>query len=70
MLLFTTTTIAISVTFTCIFNNTRGGILIATLLHGANNVWINYFLTDPPSEILGITIWSTIFWVALAAVLV
>ena len=69
LLLFTATTIAISVTFTWVFNNTRGSVLIAALLHGANNVWINYFLTDPATEILGITIWSTVLWAALAVVL-
>ena len=56
LLLFTGTTIAISITFTWIFNNTRGSVLIAAVLHGANNAWINYFMADPATEVLGITI--------------
>ena len=70
LLLFTATTIAISVTFTWVFNNTRGSVLIAAFLHGANNAWINYFLADPATEVLGITIWSTVLWAVLAIALV
>jgi membrane protease YdiL (CAAX protease family) len=69
LLLFTLTTMAISVTFTWVFNNTRGSVLIASLLHGANNAWMNYFLVDPATEVLGITIWSTVLWAVLAFVL-
>jgi membrane protease YdiL (CAAX protease family) len=57
LLLFTLSTIAISVTFTWVFNNTRGSVLIAATLHGATNAWMNYFLTDPAGKVLGITIW-------------
>ena len=70
LLLFILSTMAISVTFTWVFNNTRGSVLIAALLHGATNAWMNYFLTDPTGEVLGITIWSTALWVVLAVVLV
>jgi len=68
-LLFTFSTIAISVTFTWVFNNTRGSVLIAATLHGATNAWMNYFLTDPAGEVLGITIWSTVLWAVFAVVL-
>ena len=47
LLLFTFSTMAISVTYTWLFNHTRGSVLIAAILHGANNAWINYFLVDP-----------------------
>lgn len=70
LLLFILSTMAISMTFTWVFNNTRGSVLIAALLHGATNAWMNYFLTDPTGEVLGITIWSTALWVVLAVVLV
>jgi len=70
LLIFTGTTIAISITFTWIFNNTRGSVLIAAILHGANNAWINYFMADPAEEVLGIIIWSTVLWVVLAIALV
>jgi membrane protease YdiL (CAAX protease family) len=69
LLLFTFSTIAISVTFTWVFNNTRGSVLIAATLHGATNAWMNYFLTDPAGEVLGITIWSTMLWAVFAVVL-
>ncbi len=70
LLLFILSTMAIAMTFTWVFNNTRGSVLIAALLHGATNAWMNYFLTDPTGEVLGITIWSTVLWVVLAVVLV
>lgn len=70
LLLFTLTTMAISVVFTWVFNNTRGSVLIAAFLHGANNAWINYFLADPAMEVLGITVWSTVLWTVLAIALV
>ena len=70
LLLFTLSTMAISVTFTWLFNNTRGSVLIAATLHGANNTWINYFMADPATEVLGIMIWSTVLWAALAILLV
>jgi len=44
--------------------------LIAACLHGANNAWINYFMADPATEVLGITIWSTVVWAVLAIALV
>ena len=68
--LFTLTTMAISVIFTWVFNNTRGSVLIAAFLHGANNAWISYFMADPATEVLGITIWSTVLWTVLAIALV
>ena len=61
---------AISVTYTWLFNNTRGSVLIAAFLHGANNAWINYFMVDPATEVLGIMIWSTALWAVLAILLV
>jgi hypothetical protein len=70
LLLFTGSTIVISVTFTWLFNNTRGSVLIAAILHGANNAWTNYFLVDPAGEVLGIIIWSTLLWAVLAIALV
>jgi membrane protease YdiL (CAAX protease family) len=70
LLLFTLSTVAISVTFTWLFNNTRGSVLIAAFLHGANNAWINYFMADPAMEVLGILIWSTVLWTLLAILLV
>jgi membrane protease YdiL (CAAX protease family) len=70
LLLFTLSTIAISVTYTWLFNNTRGSVLIAAFLHGANNAWINYFLSDPATEVLGIIIWSTVLWVVIAILLI
>ncbi len=70
LLLFILSTMAISMTFTWVFNNTRGSVLIAALLHGATNAWMNYFLVDPAGEVLGITIWSTVLWVVLAVMLV
>lgn len=56
LLLFTATTIVISVIYTWVFNNTRGSVMIAALLHGANNAWLNYFLVDPTTEVLVITV--------------
>ena len=70
LLLFTLSTVAISVTYTWLFNNTRGSVLIAAVLHGANNAWINYFMADPATEVLGIIIWSTVLWTLLALALV
>jgi hypothetical protein len=58
------------VTFTWLFNNTRGSVLIAAFLHGANNAWINYFMADPAAEVLGIIIWSTLLWTLLAILLI
>ena len=70
LLLFTLTTMTISVIYTWLFNNTRGSVLIAAILHGANNAWINYFLVDPETEVLSILLWSTVLWAGLAILLV
>lgn len=70
LLLFTLFTMAISVSFGWVFNNSRGSVLIAAVLHGANNAWLNYFMTDPASEALGISIWSTVLWAVFALVLI
>ena len=52
-------TTAYSVLMTWVFLRTRGSVLIATLFHGAINVWQGFFLagTDPASRY---------WWLALA----
>ena len=52
-------TTAYSVLMTWVFLHTRGSVLIATLFHGAINIWQGFFLagTDPGSRY---------WWLALA----
>jgi membrane protease YdiL (CAAX protease family) len=56
-----------SVLFTWMFNNTRGSVLLAHILHASMNVWTQIFLIDPTNDFQ--------FWVlnglfAVAAVIV
>jgi membrane protease YdiL (CAAX protease family) len=65
--------ISISVTFTWVLNHTRGSTWVAAVYHAAVNAWFGYFQfhsADPKAAVLGITLWSTALWLALAAALI
>lgn len=44
---FLLNTMAGSIIFTWVFNNTRGSLLLATMLHAAVNVWNDIYHPDP-----------------------
>lgn len=61
--------IAHSIQFTWLFNNTRGSVLMAAVLHGATNAWSGYFGVNklPFNGILILAVVSVLISVIIAA---
>ncbi|MFW9800545.1 MAG: type II CAAX prenyl endopeptidase Rce1 family protein [Candidatus Thorarchaeota archaeon] len=55
---FVANTILYSVIITCICNNTRGSVLLASMYHWSVNVWGNYVTSH-----LGLISWETMNWI-------
>ncbi|HSL30797.1 MAG TPA: type II CAAX endopeptidase family protein [Anaerolineales bacterium] len=65
---FLISTIAMSVLYTWIFNNTRGSVLLAYLLHGAANTWSQIFSIDHANPLIGWILTGLLFLAAVAVV--
>jgi membrane protease YdiL (CAAX protease family) len=63
---FLVSTIALAVLFTWMYNNTRGSVLMAYLLHASANTWTQVFSIDHANPTLN---WI-IAWLLLAAVVI
>ena len=64
---FLISTIALTVLYTWMYNNTRGSVLMAYLLHAASNTWSQVFSIDHANAALN---WIVAGLLALAAVIV
>jgi uncharacterized protein len=64
---FLVSTTALTILFTWMYNNTRGSVLMAYLLHASANTWTRVFPIDHANATLG---WIVTGLIALAAVLV
>lgn len=58
-----------SVIFTWLFNNTRGSVLLAYLLHGSVNTWTRIFALDSGSALAGWVLTALVCGAALALTL-
>jgi len=68
MLAFLASTLALSIVFTWVFNNTRGSVLLAILLHASANTWSSVFnLAGAPPAYMWVV--AGIWWL-IALVLV
>jgi len=59
---------AMSILFTWLYNNTRGSVLLAYILHAAMNTWTEFFAIDPANLIQGWMLTGVI--VALAVIVI
>jgi membrane protease YdiL (CAAX protease family) len=64
---FLVSTVAITVLYTWILNNTRGSVLLAYLFHAASNTWTQVIPIDHASALVG---WIMIGFLVLLAVIV
>ena len=64
---FLVSTIAMSILYTWMLNNTRGSVLLAYLFHGAANTWSQVFSIDHANPLIG---WILTGLLVLAAVIV
>jgi membrane protease YdiL (CAAX protease family) len=64
---FLFSTVALSVLYTWVFNNTRGSVLMAYLFHGAANTWSQVFSIDHANPLVG---WVVTGLLVLAAVVI
>jgi uncharacterized protein len=64
---FLISTVAMSVLYTWLYNNTRGSVLMAYLFHAAANTWSQVFSIDHANPLVG---WSMTGLLVLAAVAV
>jgi len=64
---FTISTLAITVLYTWLYNNTRGSVLLAYLLHAAANTWSQVFAIDHANQLVN---WILTGVIVLVAVIV
>ena len=57
-LFFLASTVLNSIIVTCIFNNTRGSVLLASIHHWSENVWSQYVVSC-----LGLVTWDALIWI-------
>ena len=67
---FLISTIAMSVLYTWILNNTRGSVLMAYLFHGAANTWSQVFSIDHANPLVGWILTGLLVLAAMIVVLV
>jgi hypothetical protein len=63
-------TMAISILFTWLFNNTRGSVLLATMLHQGVNIWTDVYHSDLASVALFSKLYAGALYVVTAIVVV
>ncbi|HSL45121.1 MAG TPA: type II CAAX endopeptidase family protein [Anaerolineales bacterium] len=67
---FLISTLAMSVLYTWLFNNTRGSVLMAYLLHAAANTWSQVFSIDHANPLVGWILTGVLVIAALVSVAV
>ena len=67
---FLISTVAMSVLYTWMYNNTRGSVLMAYLFHAAANTWSQVFSIDHANPLMGWIMAGLLVLVAVAVVLI
>jgi membrane protease YdiL (CAAX protease family) len=66
---YTSFVIAWSIQYTWIFNNTKGSVLLAAVIHGAGNAWLGYIDIFSRSQFVGMII-STVVMMIVSIIIV
>ena len=66
---FLISTVAMTILYTWIFNNTRGSVLLAYLFHAASNTWSQVFSIDHANPLVGWILTGLLVLVAMIVVL-
>jgi len=60
VLLYTVVCMAWSIQYTWVFNNTKGSVLLAAVLHGAGNVWFGGYIDVYRGHFGGIVVFTVV----------
>jgi membrane protease YdiL (CAAX protease family) len=58
-----------SIIFTWVFNNTRGSVLLAMLLHAASNVWRGIYRPESADFAVHVSLYTGVMWLAALIVI-
>ena len=61
--------IANAIQMTWVFNNTKGSVLLAAVMHGAQNAWIGGYIDVYRGEIGGIVVFTAVMWVVTGIII-
>ncbi len=69
ILVYTAFLIANAIQMTWVFNNTKGSVLLAAVMHGAQNAWIGGYIDVYRGEIGGVIVFTVVMWIVTGIII-
>ena len=69
ILFYTAFLIANAIQMTWVFNNTKGSVLLAAVMHGGQNAWIGGYIDVYRGEIGGVIAFTVVMWVVTGIII-